>query len=813
MDSEEALVQLLFESVAQQPIISNQAQEFWLGVQLQAVSRWQWIKSQDDESPINVLASHMLQTPSVPDAIDCTPPISRWCEELLQAQRNIYKLKRSRIRRAYVQIKQAKQSETIKQIELMCELLCLLPNSILQQMQVYERQWGMLPDEITLTRWLEKESDWEALRILAETRTHIAQKHLINGYLRYGLRMARQQVGQGVPYLDLAQAAFEGLIHAATKFDYRESVRFGSYAVTWAWQRTNRYIAETNRTIRIPVHRVETIRKLHKICEEYACTVEDPIALVAVGLLAEQEQAKINKASRNGRSLSKKLAEKYADAKKKARQLMSDSLPIVSLDALDPNQLYDDAPDVTALVDRSLRQSIVEEQLLMLLPIRQQHIMKERFGLCGRGEEKTLAQIGEKLGLSRERIRQVEKKALTTLGNRAKALPNTLSYCEAAVLRARYGLLKDSLPQTVEEVAEKLELSPDKVKEIEQRAVDKWRRDENHVGLPTLYDLLSDDPPHVSLLRASNEADWQDEEDWTWLDALLDGLPRSEWGRWKRGLGRQEQLTNALTSYDAPAHYRDIAEAMNAEVEGSELDEARIYGLLNKYPETFINLGEGVFSFVAWEKGRLDQLNPVLPYCPQLLPDPPDYEDAFLESVLVGRNHLTSQPTTSDFLNQMLRWSQVDPPPATWHQQSLLNAYYIVGLIPYTFHYDGSNSNLHCTLADLSVSALRDYCLACVTERLLAMPQFWWLLRNMQPIRSTAFGDTFSDVHPHGLDDVLQRLYLLTALGATIKARHGDYRLTSLGERCANRWQRMPNWEEEDSAETHTNHFFDFDIW
>lgn len=363
-----------------------------------------------------------------------------------------------------------------------------------------------------------------------------------------------------------------------------------------------------------------------------------------------------------------------------------------------------------------------------------------RYGLAD-GEERTLEEVGKVFGVTRERIRQIEAKALRTLEN-----------------RVTLGLL------------------------------------------PDLHDLLSESEflPFQNLdekidLTAQEIFDDSDVSNWSRLTDLLAQLPRSDWIKGRavtHGVQRQEQLLSALEQLSMPAHVSDIAEQVNSAIEGKDLDDNHVYTLMFRDEETFILLGQGIFSLVAWERARASESQPILACCPMPLPDPPDYEDAFFESVLVGQQALSKGLTAVQFTNHMLQWAKVEDTPQKWFVQTILSAYYLVDLIPYVFTFSGENPVLQCTLPTISIQELRFHCLGALTERLVAMPEFWWLLQQHQPARPTDLGEMFADIHPNGLDDTFQRLRLLASLGATQKLKYGEYKLTPLGEECANRWRR-----------------------
>jgi len=272
-------------------------------------------------------------------------------------------------------------------------------------------------------------------------------------------------------------------------------------------------------------------------------------------------------------------------------------------------------------------------------------------------------------------------------------------------------------------------------------------------------------------------------------------LPSLDWHQGSGFSSRKEQLENSLRTFKVPVHYSDITELLN-DMFNQELDESYVYTLLSKYEETFILLGEGVFSLNEWEKTRLDVPNPTLPFCPSPLPDFPGQSDTFLESILVADKHLNQAPFTSDFLNYMLEWSSADQNQSNWFKQSILNAYYLVGLIPYAFHFEGQNPVLNSTLPSLELPGLRKYCVETLTTRLLAMPEFWWIIRQYQPGKPSDFTYHFVETHPYGLNDVINRLKILAGLGAIQRLSYGRYQLTSFGAMLADQLAKKPEFED-----------------
>lgn len=196
-------------------------------------------------------------------------------------------------------------------------------------------------------------------------------------------------------------------------------------------------------------------------------------------------------------------------------------------------------------------------------------------------------------------------------------------------------------------------------------------------------------------------------------------------------------------------------------------------------------LGEGVFSLGEWEAAYAASGEPVLPFCPPVLPDPPDFENALFESVIVANDYLAAAPSAGDFLAAMFAWAQARDEPKRWLQQGVLNSYYLLGLIPYTYVYEGANPRLRSTLATAPINELRQVCLANLTRRLAFMPAFWWLLRQRAPMRQKDLAAEFVAIRGDELDDTGPRLALLAGLGAVVRGADYQYRLTPLGEAMA----------------------------
>jgi RNA polymerase primary sigma factor len=305
-------------------------------------------------------------------------------------------------------------------------ILYLLPFSFAEWLLDYVRARHAFPSQRVLFHHLPPDEELLNEMDAIHARAVEGNQALISANLRLVVSVAKRYLGRGMSLLDLIQEGNMGLLRAINKFDPRRGFKFSTYATWWVRQAINRSIAEQARTIRIPVHLFESISRIlraqRNLTQGLGRTPTNAEIALEVGYLSAADMQTILRAHLENKQLKPELQERYELAAQKVKRILRSAEEPISLESPigdeDSSSLGDfiEDEDAPSPMDSAAREMLREQvqHALEVLSDRERDVLELRFGLKD-GREHTLEEVSRYFDVTRERIRQIEAKALRKL--------------------------------------------------------------------------------------------------------------------------------------------------------------------------------------------------------------------------------------------------------------------------------------------------------------------------------------------------------------------------------------------------------------
>ena len=535
----------LIENVAKLPVIANQDQEFWLAAAISCIEIVVNAEDGDRAAKCPKITVEILLTvydrctgvfeelTRIQSPESNLPSWNQLLAEALEARERIFHFRISKLFRAIkgpYREEAVKQSATKAAVEI-AQCLLVLPLGFLLFWRTYFDSHGKHPSAEAAVQYL-LVVDSVALLAAIETGAIKARQILIEGYLRYSLRMALAHVNMGVEYADLVQEAALGLVLAAEKYRYLDNGRFALFATVRMWAHLTRCLADDSRLIRLPVGAAQKRQDILKQMTEHFKEISDT------------------------ESLSSFIKSQGHDVEKSMKLLAAGVLP-VRLDSPAPqmtrrelDDLLVTAADAEIWIDTNDVKVFVTA-VLAELSERERDVISSRSGINKDEHEQTLDEIGLRYGKTRERIRQVEAKALKKLKRSATRMQ----------LDRYHGPIRH-VPRVLDEI--------------------------------NCEEVLSPAHPYMP-------------EDRQVLDHRLNVLFGRRQSIVRQGLTIKGRLIEAFDLHGMPLHTRELNETLRTLHPLEEHLETTLYSVMAGSPETFVSLGGGVFGLAPDEDAVISE--------------------------------------------------------------------------------------------------------------------------------------------------------------------------------------------------------------
>lgn len=304
--------------------------------------------------------------------------------------------------------------------------LYMLPEGVAELLSIQIAERGDLPDEDIFESYLTSNEELQNELDQIHKRSEDAQQAIIRANLRLVVNLAKRYIGRGTSFLDLIQEGNIGLLRAVSKFDPARGYKFSTYATWWIRQSISRSIADQSRTIRIPVHVFESISRLLRVQRELVQELGREPTIEEIALEAEylepQDRQEILDSRVESTAIEEGVRRRWDHATTKVSRILHAMEEPMSLDSTvgqeESSQLGDFIKDedaiepMDAVAREMLRESIADT--LAVLSDRERQVLELRYGLVD-GRDHTLEEVGQHFSVTRERIRQIEAKALRKL--------------------------------------------------------------------------------------------------------------------------------------------------------------------------------------------------------------------------------------------------------------------------------------------------------------------------------------------------------------------------------------------------------------